>query len=102
MAGRIGAGSNGERSYTAPRSRLRTVDVLLRLNHMGARAGKPRSSNGPFRQLSAAALRVLVDKNAKKYLGVRADEVLRRRKQGKPIRSPAWGPIEMLASLLPD
>lgn len=53
-----------------------------------------------LRELSKPELVTLIDANARKFLGLDPGEFLRLRKQGKPIESPAWGPIDMMASLL--
>ncbi len=57
-------------------------------------------SLGRVRVVSQAELRRLIDVNARKFLGLNAGKFLRLRKQGKPVESPAWGPIDMMASLL--
>ena len=54
-----------------------------------------------FRELSRSELIDLIDTNTRKFLGVGAQEFLRRREQHRPLKNPAWGPIDMLASLLP-
>jgi hypothetical protein len=53
-----------------------------------------------LRILSDDELKKIIDKNAQKYLGINLRQFLRRLNSNKPLKSPAWGPIEMMASLL--
>lgn len=53
-----------------------------------------------FRELSREQLLKLIDLNSRKLLHVDGKEFLRLRRENKPIASPAWRPVEMLASLL--
>jgi hypothetical protein len=64
---------------------------------LGAR--RITSSNG-LRVLSDDELKQIIDRNAQKYLGMNVRQFLRRLNTNRPVKSPAWGPIEMMASLL--
>jgi len=71
------------------------------------RTNAEQTDNG-FIELSDQELLDLIDANARKLLGISGQEFLRRHQEGKPIEDdlgrpvPAWGPIDMLASLLDD
>lgn len=58
------------------------------------------SAPDELRVLSDEQLRQIIDKNAQKYLGINVRQFLRRLNTNRPLRSPAWRPIEMMASLL--
>lgn len=67
---------------------------------MAHRNGNDRS--GDFRQLSREQLLKLIDTNSRKLLHVDGEEFLRLRRERRPLKNPAWEPLDMLASLLPD
>ena len=71
------------------------------------RASTEQTDNG-FLELSDQELLDLINDNARELLGISGEEFLRRRWERKPMEDdlgrpvPAWGPIDMLASLLDD
>ena len=50
--------------------------------------------------LSRDQIKDLIDRDARKLLGISGDEFLRRRAEKRPLKNPAWGAVEMLAYLL--
>jgi hypothetical protein len=69
--------------------------------HKGRGApGARRADLSELRILSDDELKKIIDKNAQKYLGINVRQFLRRLNSNRPLKSPAWGPIEMMASLL--
>lgn len=62
--------------------------------------GRRVTSPSELRILSDDELKQIIDKNAQKYLGMNVRQFLRRLNANRPVKSPAWGPIEMMASLL--
>jgi hypothetical protein len=50
--------------------------------------------------MTQSELLQMLDHNTRKFLNIDVQEFLRRREQKKPIDSPAWGPIDLMASLL--
>lgn len=72
-----------------------------RRNHLAKRRRRAGSSGG-FRVLTRAQLLELLDHNTRKFLKMDAREFLKKRRDNRPVESLAWGPIDMLAALLPD
>jgi hypothetical protein len=66
----------------------------------GAVGAHHADQSDELRILSDDELKKIIDKNAQKYLGINVRQFLRRLNSNKPLKSPAWGPIEMMASLL--
>jgi hypothetical protein len=64
---------------------------------LGARRA---TSSSDLRFLSDDELKQIINKNTQKYLGMDVHQFLRRLNAKKPVKSPAWRPIEMMASLL--
>jgi len=58
------------------------------------------ASSSELRVVSDDELKQIIDRNAQKYLGMNVRQFLRRLNSNRPVKSPAWGPIEMMASLL--
>ena len=52
------------------------------------------------RTLTDDELKTIIDKNARKYLGINVRQFLQRLNRNKPMQNPAWRPIQMMASLL--
>lgn len=86
------------RGVTAPlSSRLETCQNYSK---MAERNGNQRRDE--FRELSREQLVKLIDVNSRKLLHVDGEEFLRLRRENKPLKNPAWEPIDLLASLLSD
>jgi len=50
--------------------------------------------------MTQSELLQMLDHNTRKFLDIDVQAFLRRREQKKPIDSPAWRPIDLMASLL--
>ena len=50
--------------------------------------------------LSRDQIEELLDRDARKLLGISGKEFLRLRAERRPLKKPAWGTVEMLAYLL--
>ena len=63
-----------------------------------------RKQDNPYDQglliLSREEIEQLLDRDARRLLGISGQDFLRLRAEKKPLKKPAWGTVEMLAYLL--